>query len=667
MRKINARRLLQFSTNQLFDILTSRFIIVFEDGIEIETNAHETIFSSFAWDFHRQWNQTPLLSKHHVSSVVKNNRFGSNTHKELLGICYWAVYDHYMTNGLVNLNDELQFRDVLSKRTYELTNEIYNVLTEKAEKHVVSLDITDLIQIINIPEIKQVNNTVISEQSSLDNNYKVITNNLLHNETLSKNPLAIASRSKLINMNQALQCLGPRGFLTDTDSVIFPVAILRGYVQGLRSFYDSFIESRSSAKSLMFSKTPLQQAEYFSRRLQLMTQIVQNLHMGDCGSTNYLLWNVQDAQYVNGKLKRKADLPNLAGKRYMDNDGILKTINVNDKHLIGRTLKLRSVTNCNHEDPYGVCSTCFGDLAYSVPANTNIGQMCCTSLAQKSSQNVLSVKHFDGSSVVDGIQLDDYKRKFLKTASDENSYLLSDSLKGQKIKLVISQEEAMNIGDIYEVSDVHDLNITRVSEITDIGIIVNGEIETFNVNINQRYASMTYALLAHIKRSGWELSEYKIAGKNKLNYVINMDDWDWSKEILSLPLRHYNMSDHSASIAGMLESSISMLQERDNSTSPNSALVELFNIVNTKLNVNLAVLDVVLYATMVVSSIDDNFALPKGNTKKGLGVMKYTIANRSLSAAMAYEEHRKIILSPRSYIIKNRVNHIFDDLLMPCK
>jgi hypothetical protein len=118
-------------------------------------------------------------------------------------------------------------------------------------------------------------------------------------------------------------------------------------------------------------------------------------------------------------------------------------------------------------------------------------------------------------------------------------------------------------------------------------------------------------------------------------------------------------------VAHLLESSVKQLQDRDTDTSADAVIVELYNLVNEKLTVNLAVLECVLYATMVVSSSKNDFSLPKTWTERGLGVMRYSMQNRSLSAAMAFQGHRDIIVSPNSFVYTNRPEHIFDKLLVP--
>ena len=699
MKRISARWLMMnLDVEQAWATLSGEFIVVFDDG-EIVTNARETLYSFYAWDFHREYPLTPMLMKHHVRTVLGNDRLGSDTHLQLLGNVMWSTYDAYMQQEIGGAAEqpvrswwhrvknkaravldqylgspaepelsvtqlEARFRDKLAEKIYRVTNVMYNDLTHKLEEYVVSLDITDFIEVMTHPVVKAANDALVPTQNSIDNTYAIIKKAVTDGKTMPFNPLSLAARSKLINISQLLQCVSAVGYRTDTDSNLFHSPVLRGFGQGLRKFHDSMIESRSAAKALIFSKTPLQQAEYFSRRLQLMAQSLSNLHFGDCGTTKTTPWLVRGAKTEAGELKRPGDLKQLVGKHYYDDEGKLRTIKSNDLHLIGKVINMRTVIHCAHPDPYGVCSTCYGELSLSIPEGTNIGQINCTSLAQKSSQNVLSVKHLDGSSVVDGIILEQEDRKFVKVGSDDNSYLLADDLKAMKVKLIIRGENAANLTDIMDAKDVRDLNITRVSELADIGIwLHDGKKEMvtgINTSLNRRLASMTHALLSHVRSTGWDVDE-------RGNYTIDMTGWDWEQPILTLPLKHFNMSDHSRDIAQMLESSVDKLQERDKNASPDSALVELFDLVNEKLTVNVAVLDVVLLANMVTSMEGHDFGIPKPWTTSGLGIMKLTMAGRSLASTMAYEGHREIITDPLSYVETNRMDHPMDGVLMPAE
>lgn len=664
MRTITARKLLGKTTEQLWDTLTGRFILKFDDGQTMETTARQTIYSSYAWTFHREFPDTPLLKTHHVGSILTGGKLlSADTHLILLGNAMWDVHAKYLQNPNLG-KEEIDFRDELAQKIYQLTNTIYNELSYRTEEYVTTLSLRDFLDVVKHPKVQELYKHVKQFEESTDNKmvegefnkgYAMINDMLSNGKDFPTNPISKYVRSRLVSANQVNQCVAFRGYLTDIDSNVFRYPITANYTTGIRSFHDSLIESRSAAKSLTFSKEPLQQAEYFSRRLQLMNQVVRNLHMGDCGTTKYENWKI-----LPNNLKLSV------GKYYLDEQSNeLKAVKATDTHLIGKTIKMRAVSCCAHPDPFGICSTCFGQLSYSVPRNTNIGQMCCTSVTQKSSQLVLSVKHFDGSSVVDGIELDSIHMHYLRVAADQQSYMLNERLKdsGKKIYIVLPPETAPGLTDIMEAKEIESLNIIRVSELTDLHIrTFDGRLEEdvtpIPVELNRRLASMTYPLLKHIREKGWNVDD-------KGNYVIDMDGWDYSQTILTLPMRHFNMSDHSKDIANMLESSIDQLRERDTNVTPSAFLVELFELVNSKLDVNLAVLEVVMLGVMIVSAEEDNYSLPKPWTSQAFGVMKRTMSSRCLSSAMAFEGHKDILTDPASFNMRNRFPHLLSAVLMP--
>lgn len=657
--KIQARRLLDYSTKDLWLILDGQFTLSFEDG-DIETNANETLYSSYVWDAFRKYPSVPLYKNQHVATLLNGSRLNSGTHLALIGKAVWYIYDVISVN--MSAEEKLKLRYELAKLSYDITNEMYNDLSYRLEAHVMSLDILDFHEIYSHPKMVEMRENLNPSYDSIANSYKTITHVLRNLPELHGNPLSKFSRSSLASENQMHQCLGPRGFITDTDSLQFDTPVLSGYAEGIRLFYDSAIESRSAAKSLIFSKAPLQDTEYFSRRLQLIAMGLENLHHTDCGTGRYMRWTVRGKETRDGKTIYDGDLKLLMGINYLDDDGKLKQIDSNDTHLIGKTIQMRTVLQCAHPDPVGVCSVCFGGLSDSIPPNSNLGHMCSTFLTQKSSQSVLSVKHLDSSATIETILLSDGDKMYLKASADGNSYQLADRLKECRISLVISADEASNITDIRDVGDVRQLVISRVSELETIGIVIdNGKVineGAVDVTVERRKASMTYELLQHIRENSWSVD-------SRGNYLINMNGWDWDKPILTLPLKHFNMSDHAAEIAKLLEGSVKEIMVRDRFVNPDSMLGELFTLVNRKLSVNLAPLAVTFYTAMIVSAEACNYSLPKPWTTGGVGVMKKTMSFRSLSAAMAFENHVRVIVNPDSFALTNRVEHVFDAILMP--
>lgn len=663
--RISARKLLQFQTQELWGMLSGAFTLVCDDG-EIETNVKEVLYSSYVWDIHRNYENAPILVSHHISHALKGKRLRADTHLKLIAEVLWSTYD-WASASIADEEEKLKLRYRLAEQAYRITNNMYNDLSYRCEPFASSLDITDFVEILKHKDVQDAYELMHSKENIQPDDivavYGSISKLLSTPDKVGHNPLSRLHRSGLIKENQLHQCLGPRGFVTDVDSYQFREPVLRGYVEGLRTAYNSIVESRSAAKSLVFSKDPLRAAEYFARRLQLICMTLENVHQGDCGSGRYLRWTVRGTEKYEGKITYDGDLKQLVGKYYLDDDGKLKAIKASDTHLVGKTLKLRSVLHCYHPDPNGVCATCIGQFGELVPEYSNIGHMASTYMTQQSSQTILSVKHLDGSAVVEAIILQEGDKYYLKVGNDRNTYRLADGLKNKRVRLIIPANRAANLTDVMEIDDVHRLTISRVSELETIGLAVDdgSRIRTGDavVNQNRRYASMTHDLLEHIRKNGWAVDE------ETGNYVIDMNGWDWSKPILALPLKHFNMSDHSKDIADMLEASMKEVMARDRFINPESFLGDLFILVNSKLNVNLAIIELVLKAGMVVSAEDFDYSIPKPWTKGGLGVMRPTMDNRSLGPRMAYERHYNVFVNPMSYVLKNRVETPFDGILMP--
>lgn len=660
--RIPVRALLRFTTEELWRNLEGDFIVVFDDG-EVVTHHKETLYSSYAWDYLRAYPETPMLVRHHIAGILKGKRLGAKSHLDLLNSILWSVYDAYRNQS----PDRRALIDKLSHMSYQITNAMYNDLSYRLEAYVTSLDILDFTAFTTHPDVREAYRTMEPTEEGIAKVNSVIKELIYDRPDLEDNALTKTLRSGLARANQALQCLGPRGFLTDIDSNLFLTPVRRGFVQGIRNMYESMVESRTAATSLIYSTEPLQQSEYFSRRQQLICQNVRNLHLTDCGSTDYLIWPVRDARYEGVHLVAECDLKTIYGKYYMDDDHILKIVKPTDTHLIGKSIRMRSVVGgCHHPDPYGVCEICFGQTSESIPANTNLGHACCVSMTSDLGQLILSTKHFIGSSVIEGIVLRGVEKRWLAADINGNDYRLNEVLKNKHVKMLVAANRATGLTDLTMTENLGNLSITRISEMESFILIVNDgkreDIIPLTVGVQGRLPSLSHAMLAHIKRTGWSV----VKGRDKEGlYAFDMSGWDFSQPILTLPMRHYSMSNHQSQIAALLESTVSELESRSTTMHPGSMLIDFHDLVNRRLSINLATLEIILYSSMIVSAKDNDYSLPKPWTASGVGVMRKIFQARSLSATMGFQNHVNTFISPASYVHTNRPDHIMDGVILP--
>jgi len=653
--RIKARDLLNYQATELWDILTGRFVLIFDDG-EFATNAYETIYSTYAWDFHRNYPETPLLQAHHLRFFTSKRRFSVSVDLGQLGACMWAVYDTY-GSARVKLDPDLTAMAAV------IGNKQYVEVTARTGEFAGRLDLLDVMEVLDEPEIFDVNANMTRTSEAVSNAYDVVANVLADQSRLRHNPIARDFRSGLLKPGQVLQCITARGALTDMNSRIFRMPITRGYAEGIRSLYDSMVESRSAAKASYYAAEALKQSEYFSRRLQFVSQTVQNLHHGDCGTVRYLEWTMRDAENDdNGNQVRPSDLRVFHGKLFLGANGKLHPITPKSKNLIGQRIKIRSPLFCAHPDPVGICSTCFGDLSLAVPERTNIGQLASTYMAKQASQNLLSSKHLDTNATLDKIKLTGMESKYVKVGRDNSSYLLSGSIKDKRVQIVIAPEQAQGLMDVLSVESVRDLHERHYTELDSITFLTfDGKVadnENVKVSVNGRMGSFTYEMLEYIRGQRWTITADE-------EYCIDMSGWDWEDTFIILPQKHFNNSDHVDNVAKMLESRVSEMRKRDKAVVPEKMLQELLDYVNWKLDVNAALIEVIMYSTMIVSAEDNDYSLPKPWTRMSVSVQSKTMEYRSQGVAMAYEDQAELIKSPDSYLVTNRIDHPFDCILMP--
>lgn len=656
MQKYSARDIMVMSPEQLWALPDTKHMLIFDDGDAITTTARRTIFSAYLWEFHRLYPQTKLLSKHHIQDA----RLGSRTHLDILGNCMWDAYDAYDSN--------LDIAE-LTRIAYEVTNRLYNDFTYNLEAYVSSVSILDFIEVMDHPEIKKANDSVKPTESSINQTYDIIETVLKDPKALVRNPIADAAKSGLVSMGQVLQCVGPRGYVTDIDSTIFRRPIMVGYVEGFSKLYDSLIESRSAAKATSFSRDHVSDAEYFNRKMQLLAETFRRVH-GVAEVADGMLMNISkdpskkdcgSKAYRSIRL-RSSDLRMLAGKYHLTTEGELRPIRESDRHLVGKMVKVRSVFDCRLDDREGVCATCFGELASSIPGITNVGHLCATQLCEMVSQSVLSTKHLDHSSTVDELPLTDYERNYLRLGADPNHIGLAASLKGKDIHLVISSSEAENLSDIQHTEDVRELSLARISELTDIVLIFNKGKKNEDrvplpVSIGSRKSSMNHKLLEYIKLRGWSLT-------GEGDYVIDLKDWSQEDTLFELALRHINMLDFMDSIEHMVKSTgrnskMKTLRDFDD---PWTALLDLYELVSSKLSVNVVHLELIILSTMIVSSEEYNYNIPLPGEPFEFGAYEQIMSMRSIVPRLAYKRQEPDLYNPRSYIFTNRPSHLLDTI-----
>lgn len=665
-KAVHIRDLLLLTTDQMFAMTkpdhpdynwfgAQPFELVFDNNETLMVTGRQTVFSSYCWEPLREFPKVITRKEHHLANVLDGKRLTPTTHLKLIGNIVWDVYETYQHQV-----EHYLLLDKISVMSYQITNHLYNGLTSRLHAYVTTTSVLDMIEIMRHPAVVARKESTKPNHQELYTTKRFITNMIGTVGNFDNNPIATAWRCDLVKKDQVYQCIGFREFLADISGHLFwRVPIMRGFGEGLRLSVESAVEARSSSKALDATSNQIKTTEYFSRRMQLLCQTLRNLHHGDCGTTRTM------------KVRMKPDeLFLFEGTNYHDEEdgGKLKYISRDDIALVGRQLMLRVPHLCAHKDNYGICATCLGQVSASIPEFTNIGQLMATHLTRIISQAVLSTKHLDVNAESGKFKIPDIYAKFIGITTDNVGIYLQNKWKNTgitDIKLIINGKEAQNLSDVLTVEDVSALSITQISQLEAVALVYTdrqGNAQQENIMVSQvkRLASLSLEFLAYVKEHKWEP-----VGNG--SYQIDLDHWNWEEElpVFILPMVQFNMTDHANAIAQKIESSSKFKEYRDKIMSIDGYVMDLFDLINAKLSVNFSIIAAIAYATMIRSAEKRDYALPKPWTDYGVGVKQSTFENRSGAALLAFERVYNSIISPGTYLNKNRPDHPMDWAFVP--
>jgi hypothetical protein len=682
LRRYKARDLALMTKEELWNLPDDEEMEVeFDDGHVMVADMRATVFSTYMWPLYEEYPKTPLMPRHHLGAM----RINPVTHLLLLNRVLWDCYEAY--HGDVDMED-------LTRRLYEAFNAYYNDYSTRIEEEVTTFSVDDFLEVLEEPRIAQAMEDMSrGTPASIEHAYRVADEVIKNDpEALAHNPIAQAVRSELVKMPQVKQTLIARGKVTDIDSHFFPEPIPSSYFSGMNSMLESMTDSRTSTKAMAYKEKPIQDSEYFNRKLQLMAASVMeidyvcqrmgeeapllNVATGDCGSQRYIRWVV-----------KPKDIEALDGKYYVHDEDLqagkheLHVVRSGDREkLAGKTIHFRSPLLCNHPGgSQSVCATCYGDMALSIPRHTNIGHVAAVEYGERVTQNMLGIKHVDFATGLARIILGSYEQYYLEPSSDSHGIVLVSRLKPYKLWISLAPTDVNQLTEIHHVNDVTMLPVGRVSEVSELLLTcedAQGEQETvaLNVEVSGKKAHLSHAVLAHIQKNGYTLSD---SGR----YVIDLEGFDREQTFLEVPNRDENILDYLGSIIQFISSPDDNKDKSDirgpdgrqegrrkmlrRCKTPEEALMTFHELTSAKMLVNMVHLEILVFSTMARSIQDRDYRLPYIGNKLQFGQLSRVIANRSMSEVMAFEKHSANMNDPATYVIHDRPHHPLDDLLVP--
>lgn len=294
-----------------------------------------------------------------VDTILKKHRIKFDETWMMLKAFTQKNYKNYMDSIVTRLYEQnvdiLVAQDVIMDMV-TLTNKIVN-LFNSGKKIDLDLSLVSIAQsAIKNPKIRdlmsdkhRINDKMTPEQIVAVRRWKI---NEFEKEytpgitELLKSGYAI-KQDQMVNIFGGIDLI-PR--IHEMDEM-FPRAVDTKWLDGLRSKDQFFMAANINAYSLYMTKSVIEQSGVVNKTAAMIAQdctIVEK----DCGSVNYQEYAIEDMD----------DLKTLRFKYMLNPQGKLEEITLNHTHLIGQTVKVRSIFKCASKHG-GVCETCFGASA----------------------------------------------------------------------------------------------------------------------------------------------------------------------------------------------------------------------------------------------------------------------------------------------------------------
>ena len=656
--------------------LKGKMDVVFSSGDVVSTTGRTTFVSLPFWRLLHE-NGMPIKMQHHAQMYMGNGYFKSSVVKTLATRVLFDIIETCRNSWVMRAEAEGKFVNPeevvrwkiieLSKRLLECYDEFYNASTDISSEYMTAIRMTDFIESYLLPEIFSQREAIEDNEPSIRAFDEVFQKHMATDPRLDNNMLAFFMRCGAVKAMQIGQIQGSRGYNTDIGSGLFRYPTKDNYFNGLNNIAYLAYESRSPAKSHLFAEAPLEDGAFFSRRQQLAAGFFKTVHMGDCGTKEYLPWKIH-----------ASDIYFLTGSYYLDPfTQKLELFTDRCKHLIGETVMFRSVlAGCVHPDPNGVCEKCFGHNGMVISPYASAGIAYVQRLARILIQLMLSVKHYDGTANTKPVDLPYNLEEYLWVSENTKIHLSHEKLRNCDVSLIIKSANITVLQAIasldldgYDSRLLNQLSLLNKSIKLEVRHMDGSEVEecaSFTLKFNGAYASCSIEFLKYIQQYGYEQT-------NLREIRIKLNHWDYNKPIAALPHQHFTMTHFQRDFANELENSHSKIKDALY-TSP-SALLKLLYAKIVSLNdknfkANMSTLSAFIYPLSAQDPASGDYRLPKGSPGYVLPLTRAFDMYRSATGILAYQQLADALKQPEFWdgsmenMAHKPLSHTMDSMFM---
>lgn len=595
------------------------FKVLFEDNETVVMSGPDIVLSRYYWEFIKKLNMK-ITSNLAITKFYDGGYYTSGSHKDYLETVYKIYIKEYVIpNGLL----DFKIMEDSWKVMFEIMNALYSELQYNILEYGVSLSILDFIDLQKDTElIKAID---VGRRDNLNPTHVETVGGIVK-DVLVKNPdnnLSKLYNCGVTNKTQVGHTIGRRGFVTDINNMIYSEAVDSNLSLGLDGFYDLSCESAVMAKALKLQEFGIKYSEWLQRELHLSAMSIGSVKLVDCGNRYYHDWYIKD----------KNDLSLIEGTNILVDGKEVEADRVIHSNLIDTIVPMRRVNDCLLLKSGHVCYKCLGAATYSMPSFASTSHTLLTLAMSVIGQLMLSAKHHTDSTILKDITLNSITSKYfttknsdfyIKEGKDIQIHLSQDSYYGFRLLSTSARSKISNI-DTSKFSKIDRMFVS--SKVNN-----NNTKEIVDIKLDGRYGILDQDFIIH------SLDNTTLSSNGE--YIIDMTGY--KGRVLYLENKEFAYDQFNSEFKSLLLS----YGGKKKNTTVEKAITDIFNYLNTKLNVNIKIVEVMVAGLTIESRADLDYSIGLNRETREVISYKEAILNRTIGVSLGFQEQKTILNNP---------------------
>lgn len=535
---------------------------------------------------------------------------------------------------------------------FERISELLKTVIERYQEASVEFALTDKASIMTYEsiflndyrkseKIKELNNMKIDQSlqtSEVEELLKHKTKELISELENTKNPIWYVTKAgNHIKEKQVQELFISYGQIPDVTGNVIPYTMQgNGFSTGYADPSTFYIAATGSRLSAIMNKMHMGEAGYLARNLIILSRtLTLSKTVYDCGTKHLLPLKVENATFLR----------RLENKWYKEKESDeLKLIHYNDcKHLIGKTILVRSILTCGCGDE--VCHVCYGNDSHLVMNMPGMAIFNTEVFSEPVGQNILSTKHLLFTKANKISFNDNFHKYFKYNAGDiyiKEKDEFEEDVPLELLSIRIPEENVIPVNE----QDMVEYN-TFGNNIESPLYVYNSKSKEYEIIEISNYENM---FIDSESISLFNIVEDKITNKKYYEITFNELTGELEGRLQSIDIKNNGLTDNLYMIMNLLNKDVSKYDSY-------SQMAQDFFDIFIAANINCRHVQAEIILNRLIRDANDLFSRPNfkdfNNPEyKILTLNQALLKTKAPTIGISYQEIKRQLLSDEIYDVK---------------